>query len=104
MKKNGIAIIAVLILVSWGIYDYVQNNKPQIESNNKQQITAEVEVGIQKGDAAVDFELLNLDGTPAKLSDYKGKKVILNFWATWCPPCRAEMPHMERFYEDNEDV
>ncbi|PAV46614.1 thiol:disulfide interchange protein, partial [Pseudomonas sp. HAR-UPW-AIA-41] len=38
-----------------------------------------------------------------QLSDYKGKKVILNFWATWCPPCKAEMPHMQSFYEKNKD-
>lgn len=42
------------------------------------------------------------NGETVKLSDYRGKKVILNFWATWCPPCRAEMPHMQEFHENNE--
>lgn len=40
-----------------------------------------------------DFELKNLDGKPVKLSDYKGKYLIVDIWGTWCPPCRAEIPH-----------
>ncbi|MDR2552944.1 MAG: redoxin domain-containing protein [Treponema sp.] len=46
----------------------------------------------------VDFSLPLLKGGTAKLSSYRGKAVILNFWATWCPPCRAEMPAMEALY------
>jgi thiol-disulfide isomerase/thioredoxin len=42
--------------------------------------------------AAPDFSLKDLDGNAHKLSDYRGKVVVLNFWATWCPPCRAEIP------------
>lgn len=39
-----------------------------------------------------------------KLSDYRGKKVFLNFWASWCPPCKAEMPHLQAFSEEQEDT
>jgi len=46
-----------------------------------------------------DFTLPLLGGANASLSSYKGKIVILNFWATWCPPCRAEMPSMEKLYQ-----
>ncbi len=100
MRKNSIAIIAVLILAVWGIYDY---SKDRTATNNEQQTTEEVVVGIKKGNMAPDFELLNITGQPMKLSDFAGKKVILNYWATWCPPCRAEMPHMEKIFKDNEE-
>ena len=50
--------------------------------------------------AAPDFTLVDLDEQTHKLSDYRGKVVMLNFWATWCPPCRREIPSMESIYQD----
>jgi len=49
-------------------------------------------VGDVRGITAPDFELASLDGRKVKLSDYRGKAVLLNFWATWCSPCKVEMP------------
>ena len=52
---------------------------------------------------APDFSLPDMDGKIHKLSDYSGKVVLLNFWATWCPPCRRELPSMEMLYRDLKD-
>lgn len=49
---------------------------------------------------SIDFTLTDQYGETHTLSDYKGKTVILNFWATWCPPCRAEMPDIQKIYDD----
>jgi thiol-disulfide isomerase/thioredoxin len=53
------------------------------------------EVGLEKGDVAPDFEFSSFDGERLRLSDFRGRPVFLNFWATWCGPCRAELPAME---------
>lgn len=55
------------------------------------------------GDAATEFTLQSVDGETYSLSDYRGRVVFINFWATWCPPCEAEMPVIESVYETYED-
>jgi peroxiredoxin len=55
---------------------------------------------LQPGHRAPDFAFPGLDGKTVRLADYKGKVVFLNIWATWCPPCREEMPSMERLYKE----
>jgi peroxiredoxin len=56
-----------------------------------------------KGEKAPDFSLTDLSGKQANLKDYRCKVVMINFWATWCPPCRDEMPSMERLYKTYRD-
>jgi len=60
--------------------------------NRARQPRATSLVGDVRGKVAPDFELTSLDGKRVKLSDYRGKAVLLNFWATWCSPCKVEMP------------
>jgi peroxiredoxin len=56
-------------------------------------------IPLKDGTKIVDFELQNLEGNAVALSDFSGKVVFLNFWATWCGPCRIEMPSMQKLYE-----
>jgi thiol-disulfide isomerase/thioredoxin len=63
-------------------------------------------VSLSCAEVSYDFTLQDLEGKPISLSDYKGKIVFIDFWATWCPPCRLSIPYVEKLYEqykDNED-
>lgn len=66
-------------------------------------ITACRSNNVEEREIAPDFTLSDLDGNEVSLSDFKGKVVFLNFWATWCPPCRNEMPSMEALYQKLKD-
>lgn len=54
------------------------------------------------GAGAVDFSLPGLDGVQHSLAEYRGKWVVVNYWATWCPPCRDEIPALEKFYREHK--
>ena len=112
LNKNLLSVAIILLAVAIVIVNLWEPNsdKENIDAASEETgstSSEEVEVsdssGLEIGKTAPDFELVTLKGESVKLSDYKGKKVILNFWATWCPPCKAEMPHMQKFYEENKD-
>jgi peroxiredoxin len=76
----------------------------QAQSDNPQ--FAEALSKLEAADAArqqADFTLSDLQGNPWRLRDLKGKVVLVNFWATWCPPCRKEMPALQALYEKYKD-
>ncbi|WP_002146326.1 redoxin domain-containing protein [Bacillus cereus] len=107
MWRNLTIIVVLLCLAGYAAYDQfgkkdqaVQGKQEKSEAVMKEMIARN---GIEIGKSAPDFELTKLDGTNVKLSDLKGKKVILNFWATWCGPCQQEMPDMEAFYKEHKE-
>ena len=70
-------------------------------------IRAQIELagsGGRIGAVAPDFEWLGDDGGPVRLSDHRGKVVVVNFWATWCRPCREEMPALQRVARSEPDI
>lgn len=117
MNKRTIGMILTVLIVGTMIVLMVKSNieqNPPIEGSAMSDaelkdvlmsdtVAKDERPGFQKGDTPPDFELSTLSGETVKLSDYKGKKVILNFWASWCAPCKAEMPHMESYYKKNKD-
>ncbi len=69
------------------------------ESTTAEEASGETAAGARPGIPAVDFELEDQYGNIHRLEDYRGKTIFLNFWATWCPPCKAEMPDIQKLYE-----
>ncbi len=115
-------------MFGWAIYEFISNTNQSSKDSEevKQETMSEedgeasspssaetndreseeegvnAEEGLDVGNVAPDVKLTTLEGEEVYLSDYRGKRVMLNFWATWCPPCRAEMPDMEKFHQDTD--
>lgn len=98
MVKKVIAAVLLISLLTVAIVQAM--DKKQEQTAGSKNVNKTSQIGTLKiGAKAPNFELTTLTGEKMKLSDYKGKKIMLNFWATWCPPCKAEMPEMEKFYQ-----
>ena len=91
----------VLSMLVTALFFSALTNSPLGGKKDDAKAVAAVASGIKPGNRAPDFELKTIEGDTIKLSDLRGKVVFVNLWATWCPPCRAEMPEMVRYYKDH---
>lgn len=118
MKKKIIGLLLIVALIAITLTNFVKNkvaDEEKVDTSSTQVAASaektlgenDIKEGLETNQQAPDFKLTTLDGKEVKLSDYRGKKVILNFWATWCPPCKEEIPQMEKYYKNqakNENV
>ncbi len=121
MKKTIVILLALLMTISlFGCSQteektettaatttaVTSTSQAPTEATTESSAELDVEEGYSAGQKALDFELQDINGNAVKLSDYRGKTVVLNFFATWCGPCQVETPHLNETYLDmqNEDV
>lgn len=88
----GAAVLYQVLSKDYGGSNLMANSQPQGQSAEESEY------------AAPDFTVLDVDGNEVQLSDYRGKPVVLNFWATWCYYCKVEMPDFDTAYEKYPDV
>src|SRR4051812_46970005 len=85
-RQRFILVIAVLALGTVAVWQRLVPHVPAAYANRH------IDTAMQAPKPAPDFELKDLEGNVHHLSEYKGKVIVLNFWATWCPPCKKEIP------------
>ncbi|MBQ6795873.1 MAG: TlpA family protein disulfide reductase [Clostridia bacterium] len=105
MKKAILWVVSVLVLAvfiagAMVLYDNLSDNY----SGDNVVTTPEKETEEEADFSAPDFEVTDKDGNRVKLSDFEGKPVVLNFWATWCHYCKVEMPDFNKAYENYPEV
>lgn len=111
MKKVVVGIVAILITLVVVDFLFIQDlvagikekeDQLTLENSGEYQeaVAMSYDVGLQIGKMAPDFTLNTHNGNTITLSELKGKKVLLNFWASWCGPCEEEMPAMQKVYNE----
>lgn len=96
MKLRFVGIVGVIVIVLLTTFG-MKASTPATSAPSAPNI------GYEIGNTAPDFALKTLEGKSVKLSDFRGKPVYLNFWTSWCPACKEELPEIQKFYGKNKD-
>lgn len=91
MIMIGVGLIAIGIM-----FMLILNNREKTASASSSDLSA---VPVEMDFPAPELDLVTLNGAPVSLADFRGSVVLVNLWATWCPPCRQEMPTLQAFYD-----
>jgi thiol-disulfide isomerase/thioredoxin len=104
--KKVIPLLILFVALGYSIFQLYEKKEEEkkVSNNNDAYIASIQKLGVQVGQQAPDIQLMTLDEKKVNLSTFKGKKVILNFWATWCPPCQDEIPALEKFHQKHKDI
>ena len=105
MHKRTKTILAIILFIlilflCYVGYMHLSKNYGQSQTTKTESGTTEKETEKTK---VPDFTVYDQNGKVVHLSDYKGKPVVINFWASWCPPCKSELPHFEEIYQSEKD-
>ncbi|WP_246206600.1 redoxin domain-containing protein [Virgibacillus ihumii] len=101
-KRNIFGLVILLALAGFMVAGFMNEKNDKTSSSSDSDgagIVAPNQNGIEVGETAPDFSLQTLSGDTFRLTDLRGKPVFLNFWASWCGPCKKEMPDMQKFYD-----
>jgi len=98
---KSLVVVGIFLFLGINLFIDAQKENPAVLSDNP-----DLPIGISIGEVAPDFEAQTLSGETIHLSDYRGKTILINVFASWCGPCQLEAPHLSQVYADSgfEDV
>ena len=116
MKKTLILSLSFILILTGAFFIYnnlskeyqpptenIANNNNSGSSNTSETTDSAEDTSIEEIIPAADFTVYTQDGTPVNLSDFYGKPIVINFWATWCGPCKIELPAFDKLYQEYKD-
>ncbi len=96
-------MVCVLLLILNGATVLASDSRCPLDREARPAPSSDLDVGVERGEVAEDFTLPDLDGQEVSLSEWRGCVVIVEFWASWCPPCLASARHLDALQERYED-
>ncbi len=103
LRGNGIGLSLATLVVAVILSGCAKDEPRRLEGGRLGQVTTNNQAAPRRGHMAPDFLLRDTTNHSVRLSDFKGKAVLINFWATWCGPCLMEMPSLDTLYQRNRD-